>query len=146
MDQKYRVDIGWSEEDQAFIARVPELDGVVTHGASVAEAAQHAEEAIDLHLESLQAHNEPIPDPVALKKLGGKYALRMGRDRHEKLVIESAKRNLSVNELLVDFIDRYFGGRIDLSTRQSASRARGHRSTTVKSRRPIRPKGRGKAG
>ena len=48
----YNVDIRWSDEDQVFIARVPELAGVVTHGDSVVEAAKMAEEAIALYLKS----------------------------------------------------------------------------------------------
>lgn len=137
--EKYRVDIAWSEEDQAFIARVPELDGVVTHGASVKEAAEHAEEAIALHLESLAAHNEPAPEPVALKKLSGQYPLRMGRERHEKLVIESTKQHLSVNEFLVTLIDLVLRSDTVVSTRHLAS------GTRAKLKSP-RSRAKGKAG
>lgn len=105
MKHQYQVDIRWSDEDGVFIARVPELEGVVTHGRDVVEAAKMAEEAIALHLESLKAHNEPIPEPVALKKLSGKYPLRMGRERHENVVLAAAKLGMSVNEYLTMLID-----------------------------------------
>ena len=106
MNHQYKVDIRWSGADQAWIARVPELDGVVTHGSSVVEAAQMAEEAIELHLESLNAHHEPLPDPVALKQLSGKYPLRMGKERHMDVVIRATQRGMSVNEYLTWLIDR----------------------------------------
>lgn len=69
MKPHFKVDIRWDDEDKVFVARVPELDGVMTHGKNVAEAARMAEEAIDLHLESLEAHDDPIPEPLSLKGL-----------------------------------------------------------------------------
>lgn len=52
MNNKY-AHIYWSEADKVFIARATELDGVVTHGKTYAQAAQRLEEAIELHLGSL---------------------------------------------------------------------------------------------
>ena len=101
----YKVDIRWSDEDQVFVARVPELDGVITHGENVIEAAKMAEDAIALHLESLKAHGNPIPKPAALQKLSGQYPLRMGVDRHQDVVIKATRLGLSVNEYLTSLID-----------------------------------------
>lgn len=102
---KYKVDIRWSDEDDAFIARAPELDGVVTHGATLVEAAKHLDEAIKLHLHSLAKHGEEIPEPIALDKLSGKYPLRMGKERHQDLVVKAQAAGLSVNEYLNQLID-----------------------------------------
>lgn len=55
---KYRAEIAWSEEDRVYVARAPELAGVVTHGNTLPEAASALEEAITLHLESLNKHEE----------------------------------------------------------------------------------------
>lgn len=102
----YRIVIDWSDEDQVFIARVPELDGVITHGETEVEALSMAHEAIDLHLDSLRAHKEAIPEPVALKKLSGQYPLRMGPSRHQDALIKAKTKNLSVNEYLCFLIDK----------------------------------------
>jgi predicted RNase H-like HicB family nuclease len=102
----YKVDIRWSDDDKAWIARVPELDGVVTHGDTVVAAAKMAEEAIALHLESLAAHQDPIPEESALKQLSGKYPLRMGKERHMDVVIRATKFGMSVNEYLTWLIDQ----------------------------------------
>ncbi len=105
MNHHYKVDIRWSDDDQAFIARVPELDGVITHGETVSDAAHMAEEAIALHLESLKAHNEPIPEPIALEKLSGQYPLRMGKERHQDVVLRARQQGKSINEYLTGLID-----------------------------------------
>jgi len=47
---KYETIIYWSDEDQAFIAEVPELPGCMAHGASQDEALSNAKEAIQLWL------------------------------------------------------------------------------------------------
>ena len=44
-------------------AHVPDLPGCVAAGESRAEAVALIREAIDLHLEALREHGEPIPPP-----------------------------------------------------------------------------------
>jgi predicted RNase H-like HicB family nuclease len=106
MDNKYRVKIDWSEEDQAYIARVPELEGVVTHGETLIEAAKNAEEAIGLHLETLAERGEQAPKPIAEMNLSGNMSLRMGTELHGTAVINAGKANKSLNEYIVDLIKR----------------------------------------
>lgn len=102
----YNVDIRWSDEDQIFIARVPELAGVVTHGDSVVEAAKMAEEAISLHLRSLERHNEKAPAPISLKKLSGNIPLRLGKDLHENAVVRQNEVGAkSLNDYLKSLVE-----------------------------------------
>jgi predicted RNase H-like HicB family nuclease len=60
---KYETIIYWSDEDQAFIAEVPELPGCITHGASPDEALSNAKEAIQLWLDTAREFGDPIPEP-----------------------------------------------------------------------------------
>lgn len=60
---KYRVKIE-QDEDGIFIAEVPALPGCITQGSTRNEAIENIKEAIALYLESLTAHNEPIPPPI----------------------------------------------------------------------------------
>ncbi len=52
------------DEDGVFIAEVPSLPGCITQGATRTEAVKNVKEAIELYLESLEAHGEPIPPPI----------------------------------------------------------------------------------
>lgn len=61
---KFRVLIE-QDEDGVFVAEVPSLPGCVSQGATRNEALGNAREAIEAYLESLRAHNEPIPPPIA---------------------------------------------------------------------------------
>ena len=41
---------------------VPALPGCITYGETVDDAISMAKEAIELYIESLVEHNEPVPD------------------------------------------------------------------------------------
>ena len=61
---KYRVLVE-QDEDGIFVAAVPSLPGCVSQGSNRAEALVNIKEAIAAYVESLQAHNEPIPPPIS---------------------------------------------------------------------------------
>ena len=61
---KYEVIIYWSQEDDAFIAEVPQLAGCTAHGASQEEALRNAQDATDLWIETAREFGDPIPEPV----------------------------------------------------------------------------------
>ncbi len=60
---KYEIVIYWSDDDEAYIAEVPELPGCVTHGSTYAAAASNAQEAMELWLETAEEFGDPIPAP-----------------------------------------------------------------------------------
>ena len=60
---KYETIIYWSDEDQSFVADIPELPGCMAHGASPDEALANAQEAMQLWLDTAQEFGDPIPEP-----------------------------------------------------------------------------------
>lgn len=60
---KYGIIIYWSEEDQVFIAEVPELPGCMTHGDTQAAALANADEAIQGWIETANKFGDLIPAP-----------------------------------------------------------------------------------
>lgn len=60
---RYEVIIYWSEEDQAFVADVPELPGCMAHGATHEAALAQAQEAIKLWVETAREFGDPVPVP-----------------------------------------------------------------------------------
>src|SRR5574337_1175390 len=51
---KYKVIIYWSEEDQVYIAEVPELPGCLAHGVTREAAMASVQEAIALWIETAE--------------------------------------------------------------------------------------------
>ena len=60
---KYEVIIYWSDEDEAYIAEVPELPGCVADGATYQEALANAEVVIQEWIETAEELGRPIPEP-----------------------------------------------------------------------------------
>ncbi len=50
------------EPEGGYTVTVPTLPGCITYGEDIDEAIVMAKEAIGLYIESLVAHNEPVPD------------------------------------------------------------------------------------
>lgn len=60
---KYRVIIE-QDEDGIFVADVPSLPGCISQGQTRTEVLKNIQEAIEVYIESLMAHNEPIPPTI----------------------------------------------------------------------------------
>ena len=60
---RYEVIIYWSEDDNAFIAEVPELAGCIADGASYEEALQNVHVIIDEWIATAKSLGRTIPIP-----------------------------------------------------------------------------------
>ena len=60
---RYEIIIFWSDDDEAYVADVPELPGCMAHGSSYEEALSNAKQAMDLWLRTAQEFGDTIPEP-----------------------------------------------------------------------------------
>ena len=60
---RYRVLIE-QDEDGVYVAEVPALPGCISQGKTRSEAIDNIKEAISGYLESLKAHDEPVPPSI----------------------------------------------------------------------------------
>jgi predicted RNase H-like HicB family nuclease len=65
----YEIVLYWSQEDELFIAEVPELSGCVAHGDSQAAALASVKEAMQLWLDTAREFGDPIPEPKGRRLL-----------------------------------------------------------------------------
>lgn len=63
MNQKYEIILYWSEDDQAFVAEVPELPGCMAHGDSQESALASVNEAITLWITTAEDLGRTVPTP-----------------------------------------------------------------------------------
>jgi predicted RNase H-like HicB family nuclease len=63
MTSKYEIIIYWSDEDEAYIADVPELPGCMAHGDTYESALANIKSAIELWIETAKEFKDPIPEP-----------------------------------------------------------------------------------
>ncbi len=63
---RYEIILSWSEEDQAFIAEVPELPGCAADGVTYQEALQNVEIVIQEWIQTARELGRLIPEPKGL--------------------------------------------------------------------------------
>ena len=60
---RYEIILYWSNEDQAYIAEVPELPGCAADGKTYKEALANVEGIIQEWIETAKELKRPIPEP-----------------------------------------------------------------------------------
>lgn len=60
---KYEIIIYWSEEDNSYIAEVPELSGCMADGKSYQEVLANVETVISEWVQTAQIMGKPVPVP-----------------------------------------------------------------------------------
>ncbi len=82
---KYAIEIFYSEEDEGYIAVVPELPECSAFGETEEEALKEIKVAIDLWLETARRDGRDIPKPTGKELLRtaveGLIGLRAGRSQ-----------------------------------------------------------------
>ncbi|HLP87385.1 MAG TPA: type II toxin-antitoxin system HicB family antitoxin [Nostocaceae cyanobacterium] len=63
MTLHYEIILYWSEEDQAFIAEVPDLPGCASDGKTYQEALENVEIIMQEWIETAQELGREIPKP-----------------------------------------------------------------------------------
>lgn len=101
---KHSVLIQWSEEDNGYIAIVPELPGLSAFGSSAEEAIQELSVAKEAYLEVLKEDGEQIPEPDLLKPFSGQTRLRLPKSLHASLSFEAKKEGVSLNSYIVHLL------------------------------------------
>ena len=63
MMHKHAVFLYWSPQDEAYVAEVPELPGCMAHGDTLQSALNHAQQAMDLWIDTARELGDPVPEP-----------------------------------------------------------------------------------
>jgi predicted RNase H-like HicB family nuclease len=128
---RYRIVIEWSDQDAAFVARVPALPGCAAHGKTAEEAAREARRAAEAMLAVLREDGDPLPPEDASASYSGQIRLRLPRSLHERLARVSTAEGVSLNQMMVMLLAQgsglsgvSFGPRERGTRRRPSSRAR----------------------
>ena len=98
--EQYLYSVGWSEEDDAYIARVAEFQSLAAHGDTQEDALREIKDVVRFVLSDLKKNKEPIPEPLGKRSFSGRLVLRMPEYLHRKLALEASQQGVSLNQLL----------------------------------------------
>ena len=92
----------WSDEDECFIGRCPELMGGGVHGSDEAKVYAELCEAVEEWIELLHTDGKALPDPIGeAKKFSGKFLLRVEPALHRRLAAKAIAAGESLNSYCV---------------------------------------------
>lgn len=94
---EYSFSVMWSESDGVFIGRVAEFPSLAAHGSTAEKALREIRNAVKFVIEDLEAGREPVPTPIGKKSYSGKLNVRMSRELHRRLALESQREGVSLN-------------------------------------------------
>ena len=98
--EQYLYSVGWSEGDDAFIARVAEFPSLAAHGDTQEKALREIKDVVKFVLSDLKENKEPVPEPLGKRSFSGRLVLRMPEYLHRKLALEASQQGVSLNHLL----------------------------------------------
>ena len=104
---RYPKTVFWSDEDEGYIAIVPDLPGCSAFGETPDKALAEIEDAAEGWIEAAVAVGNPVPEPYiprAEPQAGGRVLLRMGRTLHQKLIDDAKREGVSLNQHLVHLL------------------------------------------
>lgn len=119
MANRYSFNIEWSEEDQEYIATCPAFPGLSAFGETEEEALKEGKIALAGFVETHEANNMPLPEPVVYESVSGKFQLRLLKSLHRLAVQMAQRERVSLNTYIADAV------RTRVSGEQVASRVLG---------------------
>lgn len=121
---RYRIIVEWSDEDEAFIGRVPAFPGCASHGETPQEATKEAMTAAMGMLESMRERGEELPPEDVTVDFSGQLRLRLPTFLHERLARLAAAEGVSLNQELVALLSHGAGTKVDAGGRTPGGKAR----------------------
>lgn len=98
--EQYLYSVGWSDENEAFVAKVAEFPSLAAHGNTQEEALRELKDVMGFVIKDLTESKEPIPEPFGKRSFSGRLVLRMPEYLHRQLVLEAMQQGISLNQLL----------------------------------------------
>lgn len=95
--EEYSFNVTWSDEDKVFIGRVIEFPSLAAHGNTQEKALKEIRGVVKFVLEDMAGAGEKIPQPLSKREFSGKLNVRMPKDLHRRLTVESECEGVSLN-------------------------------------------------
>jgi|WetSurMetagenome_2_1015567.scaffolds.fasta_scaffold16780_4 predicted RNase H-like HicB family nuclease len=101
---KYSVSIKWNDEDDGYIATVPELPGLSAFGKTQKKALDELKIATEAYIETLKEVGRTLPIPEKITLYSGQLRLRLPKGLHAKLSAAAENQGISLNTYLVSLL------------------------------------------
>ena len=97
---RYTYRVTWSEEDKEYVGLCAEFPSLSWLADTQVAALQGINNVVAEVVSDMLSNNEPIPEPLAIKRYSGKFTVRIPPDIHRSLTIQAAEADVSFNRLV----------------------------------------------
>lgn len=94
---RYAKFVEWSDEDQCFIGRCPEIMLGGVHGNDEAKVYAELCQAVEEMIGLIHADGGDLPEPLGQKRFSGKFIVRVEPALHRRLVAKALAAGESLN-------------------------------------------------
>lgn len=102
--EKYSINIIYSEEDDGYIATIPEFSGLSAYGETPEEAIEEAQIALKGFMDVYKEDGCTVPDPHTLETYSGQTRLRLPKNLHAKLSRQAEREEISLNTYMIQLL------------------------------------------
>ncbi len=101
---KYPIEVFWSDEDEGYIAVVPDLPGCNAWGKTEVEAIREAHNAIVAWIKAAKSMKRAIPapsKPADEMAYSGKFLMRVPKRLHAEMARSAKSQGVSLNQYVL---------------------------------------------
>jgi len=101
---RYLKIVEWSDEDQKFVGKCPELFYGGCHGNNRVKVYKELCEIVEEVIEDYKRDGDPLPEPRLKTEYSGKFVMRVGPELHQMLAYRAYCENESLNNYCVGIL------------------------------------------
>jgi predicted RNase H-like HicB family nuclease len=110
----YSVEAIWSEEDECYIATIPEFPGLSAFGDTQEKAIKEAKIALKGFIKVYKEDGCDLPKPYILEPFSGQTRLRLPKSLHASLAKEAKREGVSLNTYILSILsERHYARTIE---------------------------------
>lgn len=94
-NDRYTYRVTWSHEDEEYIGLCAEFPSLSWLADTQEAALQGICNIVAEVISDMKSSNEPIPEPLAVKRYSGVFTVRIPPDVHRIIAIQAAEANMS---------------------------------------------------
>jgi predicted RNase H-like HicB family nuclease len=136
----YSYRVIWSDEDDCYVAIVPEVPNISGLGPTALEALSELHVALRASLEMYEDEGWPVPDAQHLQEYSGQFRLRLPRSVHARLAERAQDEGVSLNSLAAAYvIQGLAGGEVLEGVREASKMLADHYGVLLRSVTDVLP-------
>jgi len=101
-NDRYTYRVTWSEEDGEYVGLCAEFPGLSWLEKVPEDALKGIRRMVAEVVADIEANNETIPEPIAVRRYSGRFMVRVPPELHRRLALEAAEAGISLNRLASD--------------------------------------------